>query len=370
MICVGARTLVTLLLVGTASSTGALAASELTPQQVYRAVSPNVVVIEVYGEGGATIAEGSGVAVPNRREDVTTIATNCHVVADAELFVGVRSGDNWGLAWVTGRDEGRDLCLLDALIVDGSKNSEADPEYIKLPGVQVGSSQWLEVGTPVYAIGAPLGLELSLSNGLVSGFREYRGHEFIQTTAPISSGSSGGGLFDSLGRLVGITTMFLRDSQALNFAIPAEWIASVPNVRPPENSGAPATGSSTPPPPPVRASGRLTGDDRWLYVTTNDDDGDVFLDRRSMSRSGSQATVWWKVAYAAPITDKWGDTYDESSTLTRVHCTNRTLTGLQFVQRSNGKVVYSHEHRPYEQRPSHVQPDTVGETLLEMVCRL
>lgn len=344
---------------------GVAAASELTPQQIFRAVSSSVVVIEVYDSDGATTHEGSGVVVPNRHDDVTTIATNCHVVDQAELFVGVRSGENWGVAWTSGRDADRDLCLLDALIVDAARSTDSDFQYIKLPAVQVASSQWLDVGAPVYAIGAPRGLELTLSDGLVSGFREYGGHEYIQTTAPISSGSSGGGLFDSYGRLVGITTMFLRDSQALNFAIPAEWIASVPEVRINESAGVPPVAT-----PPLRAAGNRNADDRWLYVTSNASGGDIVVDRQSMSRSGSQVTFWWKAVHSSPITDDWGDTYDESSILSRADCSDRTLTGLQHVQRLEGKVVYSREHALYEQRPSHVEPDTVGESLLETVCSL
>ena len=63
----------------------------------------------------------------------------------------------------------------------------------------------LKVGDPVYAVGAPLGLELSLSEGIVA---QLRGGPppLIQTTAAISPGSSGGGLFDRDGRLVGLTT--------------------------------------------------------------------------------------------------------------------------------------------------------------------
>lgn len=63
-------------------------------------------------------------------------------------------------------------------------------------------------------------------NGILSGVREEDGRSYVQTTAPISPGSSGGGLFDARGNLVGITTLVLVGSehlnQSLNFAIPAE----------------------------------------------------------------------------------------------------------------------------------------------------
>jgi hypothetical protein len=113
----------------------------------------------------------------------------------------------------------------------GGSGKDGEVTYRKLPSVRIASSQWLEVGDPVYAIGAPQGLELTLSDGLISGIRESKGTEYIQTTAPISKGSSGGGLFDAQGRLVGITTMFLKEGQSLNFAVPAELIASVPSVK-------------------------------------------------------------------------------------------------------------------------------------------
>lgn len=90
----------------------------------------------------------------------------------------------------------------------------------------------LEVGEPAYTLGSPVGLELTLSNGIVSGQREEDGRSFVQTTAPISPGSSGGGLFDSRGNLLGITTLALvgREhlNQSLNFAIPADSYFDTP----------------------------------------------------------------------------------------------------------------------------------------------
>jgi S1-C subfamily serine protease len=92
--------------------------------------------------------------------------------------------------------------------------------------VGVRSYDSLEVGEKVYTLGSPVGLELTLSDGLISGRRDEDGFHYVQTTAPISPGSSGGGLFDARGNLVGVTTLVLtgreRLNQALNFAIPAE----------------------------------------------------------------------------------------------------------------------------------------------------
>ena len=75
-------------------------------------------------------------------------------------------------------------------------------------------------------MGAPKGLELSLSDGLVA---QLRGGPppFIRTTAAISPGSSGGGLFDREGQLVGLTTLYIEGEQSLNFAMPVEWIGEI-----------------------------------------------------------------------------------------------------------------------------------------------
>jgi S1-C subfamily serine protease len=110
-------------------------------------------------------------------------------------------------------DPDKDLCLLSA------------PGLAAKPARQ-GRAAALKVGEPVYAVGAPQGLELSLSEGIVS---QLRGGPppIIQTTVAISQGSSGGGLFNAQGELVGITTFYLEEGQSLNFALPVEWLGLV-----------------------------------------------------------------------------------------------------------------------------------------------
>ena len=79
----------------------------------------------------------------------------------------------------------------------------------------------LVIGETVYTIGSPKGLDRTFAQGLLSGLRKMDGVEYIQTTAPVSEGSSGGGLFDDRGNLIGITTFTMRGAQNLNFAIAA-----------------------------------------------------------------------------------------------------------------------------------------------------
>jgi hypothetical protein len=82
----------------------------------------------------------------------------------------------------------------------------------------------------VYALGNPRNLELTLSDGLISALRRDDDMKLqrIQTSAPISHGSSGGGLFDEEGRLIGITSSGKEDGQNLNFAIPINWMQELP----------------------------------------------------------------------------------------------------------------------------------------------
>jgi tetratricopeptide (TPR) repeat protein len=175
---------------------------------VYQSASPSVFIVEVYGPAGKMIATGSAIAI-----DTSEVVTNGHVIEDAVRIV-VRHGSSSWPAHLIHLDSDHDLA---GLLIDG--------ESVKAPKVRLVSS--LQIGERVFAIGAPEGLELSLSEGIVSSLRETPGGTLIQTSAPISHGSSGGGLFDEGARLVGVTTFSVKDGQNLNFAIPADWLAQL-----------------------------------------------------------------------------------------------------------------------------------------------
>lgn len=179
----------------------------LTPSQVFEAVKDSVVVVKALDAKGEETAMGSGVLLPGGR-----VATNCHVIKDGASFQ-VGRGKKFIVATLYAGDGDKDICLLDANGIGGKRAT-------------LGKAASLKVGEPVYAVGAPKGLELSLSDGIVS---QLRGGSppFIQTTAAISPGSSGGGLFDSRARLVGFTTLYIDGGQSLNFAMPVEWLADL-----------------------------------------------------------------------------------------------------------------------------------------------
>jgi len=208
----------------------------------------------------------------------------------------------------------------------------------------------------VYAVGDPQGLETTLSNGIVSGFREYRGNEYIQITAPISPASSGGGLFDTQGRLIGITTMYLKDGQALNFAAPVEWIASIPKIqRAPQPAPQPAARE------PERPQAKH---DRWMWVADSVDGVKSYVDVQTVQRDGSDVTVWIKHEMEKPRTDKAGDTYDEEIALNTYHCASRQVTEKYYSRRFRNSFVYGKEVKSYEMERSSITPDTLGEGCL------
>ena len=91
--------------------------------------------------------------------------------------------------------------------------------------LKLGEELAVRQGDSVYALGAPEGLELSLTNGILSGFRDVGDRFLLQTTAAIAHGSSGGPLFDSSGRVIGVTTAFLSDSPGIYFSIGARDVS-------------------------------------------------------------------------------------------------------------------------------------------------
>ena len=180
------------------------------PKYLYDFASRFVYAVVATNGKDNTTTQGSAVAIDDR-----FLATNCHVI-DKATSITIHAGKaqigarRAGLPPVS--DRRTDRCLL-----------YADDKLPAFAAIR----EWhdLNVGEHIFAIGVAQGLaldlSLTLSDGMLSGKRTDGRHRLIQTTAPISQGSSGGGLFDSSGRLLGITT-FTIDGQNLNFAIAAE----------------------------------------------------------------------------------------------------------------------------------------------------
>jgi S1-C subfamily serine protease len=179
----------------------------LSPAELFKKVERSIFVVGAarsVGDARARdIMQGSAVAVADH-----LLLTNCHVVANRPVIVLLQDHIVYR-AHLVGSDEPHDRCVLQS---EGSA-------LVPVEGVR--SYDDVSVGERVFAIGTPKGLERTLSEGLVSGKRFYKGRNLIQTSAPISHGSSGGGLFDDRGNLLGITSMGMTDGQNLDFAVAA-----------------------------------------------------------------------------------------------------------------------------------------------------
>ena len=149
---------------------------------------------------------GSAVAISD-----SELLTNCHVTGDLAEVRIARAKDEMP-AKVISRNADADRCVL-----------RTDTKLAKW--VTVRPYDDIKVGERAITIGTPQGLELTAAEGIVSSKRLYNQTRVVQTSAPISQGSSGGGLFDARGHLLGITTFYFRGGQNLNFAVAAEEYA-------------------------------------------------------------------------------------------------------------------------------------------------
>jgi V8-like Glu-specific endopeptidase len=165
-----------------------------------------IVSIVMSDKDGHAIAQGSGFLVSNDGR----VLTNYHVIKNgSSAIVKLPDGAFFAVDGVLATDKARDIAVI-----------KAHGENFRT--VTLGDSDGLQVGEEVVAIGNPLSLESTVSNGIVSGIRTVKeeGGKFLQITAPISPGSSGGPLFNMAGEVVGITTLHLEGGENLNFAIP------------------------------------------------------------------------------------------------------------------------------------------------------
>ncbi len=177
--------------------------------RLLRKLGADVVRVQAMDGSGSLLDQGSGVRLRGG-----WIATNYHVV-EGSASVRVLGLGEASPARVARCNEADDLCLLRV-----QSTEKEGPSGVRLAGPTT-------PGETVYALGAPEGIPSVISQGLLSGLREVKGSPRLVTSAPLSAGSSGGGLFDAGGRLVGITTAQVANGQDLNLAVPASQVAAL-----------------------------------------------------------------------------------------------------------------------------------------------
>ncbi len=177
--------------------------AEKSPTQIFKETSPAIVFITTQTHNGQA-GPGSGFIV----SPDGMIMTAYHVVAGAvEINVRLKDGTVHAVSGVVDYDKIKDICVF---------KIDAD----NLPALSLGDSSHYEEGQKIYLIGNPLGLEYTISDGLLSGRRALGMMTVIQFSAPVSPGSSGGPLINPFGEAMGITSSGILSGQPLNFAIP------------------------------------------------------------------------------------------------------------------------------------------------------
>lgn len=191
--------------------------TQATLEELAANATPAVVLLDV--RTPTSSRQGSGFIVdPNGR-----ILTNYHVVRDAKsVRVKLSSGDVYDDVEILAEDARRDIAVLQVAGFD-------------LPALPLGNSDSVRIGAAVVLIGSPLGLENTVSTGIVSGRRqEEEGYRLLQVSAPASPGSSGGAVLSAAGDVVGIAVSQMQAGQNLNFAVPINYARGLLDHLPPE----------------------------------------------------------------------------------------------------------------------------------------
>lgn len=187
------------------------ASQDLLPELVRR-IKPSAVAIETFDSRGEKLSRGSGFFI-----DVDRIVTNRHVIEGAHRAeVHSSTGAVIPVKGVLAVDAEGDIALL-----------KIDPPTPAIRALPLDKTSPQE-GESVVVIGNPLGLEGSVTNGIVSAVRDIPTFgRIIQITAAISSGSSGSPVVNMQGQVIGIATLQVTGGQSVNFAIPSERISKL-----------------------------------------------------------------------------------------------------------------------------------------------
>ncbi len=176
--------------------------------KIFKENNKAVVVVVTFDKEGNPLMQGSGFIV---RPD-GAIVTNYHVISNAS-DIKIKAGEK-------------------VLDVEGFIHTDKENDIVilkvkgkNLPTVKIGDIEKVGIGEKVYVISSPEGLENTISDGILSGIRDITEiRKMLQITAPISSGSSGGAVFNKNGEVIGVATFLLKEAQNLNFAMPVNLL--------------------------------------------------------------------------------------------------------------------------------------------------
>jgi len=190
------------------------AARMMTAQEIDKKWGACIVLIEATDQNDYPLGQGSGFVVSKDG----AVVTNYHVVELAgSVSITFTDGRSYDTISLIAGFPSRDIAIL-----------QIEVEGVQFSPVVLGNSEELEKGEAVLAIGNPLGLQSTVTNGIISGKPEIGGVKLLQINAAISPGSSGGALFSMRGEVIGITTLASTGrAQNLNFAVPIDLVKSL-----------------------------------------------------------------------------------------------------------------------------------------------
>ena len=288
----------------------ALSAAErtaLSAEEIYALCMPAVFYIEVYDDWGDAIASGSGFFIDN----YGTAVTNHHVIygaSSAKVTLSDSSGkeqETLDVLGVYAWSEEEDWAVLK---VDCSGNS-----YLR-----IGDAASAVGGAQVYALGSPLGLSASISDGMISNpARQLDGQTYIQISAPISHGSSGGALVNKFGEVIGITAAGFDAGQNLNLAVPIDRIAG--SAR---GELTPISGTY------VMASGIVYPETRYVTLQPGESVTNVITALKYDTEE--RLTVEYEIEDRSIVSCSW-DGWSESDTEVTLHLTAGDTFGSTYV---------------------------------------
>jgi len=190
---------------------------KLSALEISEKVSPSVFYIEVYDSKFKALGSGSGFFVSSNGVAIT----NYHVIEDtAGAQITTIDGEQYSVIDIIAFDKN-----LDVAIIRVDKKSASGKIVSGFPTLTIANSEDIRAGQTVFALGSPVGLQNTISDGIISNVKQVVGDDtFIQITAPISHGSSGGALVNEYGEVIGITSAGIDEAQNIGFAIPINTI--------------------------------------------------------------------------------------------------------------------------------------------------
>ena len=181
----------------------------LSAEEIYSMLYPSTV--EIIAESDFISSLGSGFFI----DDMGTVVTNYHVIEDcSEAYITANDGQTYEVKFVLGYDQKLDIAIL------STSCDKSTPVKMQEASIATGET--------IYVLGSSLGLTGTFSEGLVSSADRNIGEvKYIQISAPISHGNSGGPVVDSKGQVIGIASAGFEEGQNLNLALPISVLQQV-----------------------------------------------------------------------------------------------------------------------------------------------